>query len=147
MPSSSPSALLVILVKNNDASWRMCVDHRKLNKITIKNKYPIPVVEDLLDELNKAHFNSKLDLLYSYHQIHMKEGDEFKTTFRTHHGLWQFWVMPFGLTNAPATFQALMHKIFGPYLRKFILIFFDDILVYSASLEDHIATSRLCSNY
>ncbi|RVW69261.1 Retrovirus-related Pol polyprotein from transposon 17.6 [Vitis vinifera] len=136
-PSKAPYGAPVLFQKKHDGSLRMCIDYRALNKVTVKNKYPIPLIADLFDQLGRARYFTKLDLRSGYYQVRIAEGDEPKTTCVTRYGSYEFLVMPFGLTNAPATFCTLMNKIFHPYLDKFVVVYLDDIVIYSNTLKEH----------
>ena len=136
-PSVSPWGAPVLFVKKKDGTLRMCIDYRQINKVIVKNKYPLPRIEDLFDQLKGASVFSKIDLRSGYYELRVKEGDVLKAAFRTRYGHYEFLVMPFGFTNAPAAFMDLMNRVFRPYVDQFVMVFIDDILVYSKDVHEH----------
>ncbi|GKB40543.1 putative reverse transcriptase domain-containing protein, partial [Tanacetum coccineum] len=136
-PSSSPWGAPVLFVKKKDGSFRMCIDYRELNKLTVKNRYPLLRIDDLFDQLRGSSVYSKIDLRLGYHQLRVREEDIPKTAFRTRYSHYEFQVMPFGLTNAPAVFMDLMNRECRPFLDKFLIVFIDDILIYSKNKKEH----------
>ncbi|GJU31372.1 putative reverse transcriptase domain-containing protein, partial [Tanacetum coccineum] len=140
---SQPWGAPVLFIKKKDGSFRMCINYRELNKLTIKNRYPLPRIDDLFDQLQGACYFSKIDLRFGYHHLRVQDDDISKTAFRTRYGHFEFTVMPFGLTNALAVFMDLMNRVCKPYLDKFIIVFIDDILIYSKTKEDHENHLRL----
>ena len=142
-PSISPWGALVLFVKKKDGSLRLCIDYRQLNRVTIRNQYPLPRIDELFDQIQGSRVYSKIDLKSGYHQLRVQESDVPKTAFRTCYEHYEFLVMPFGLTNAPAAFMDLMNRVFQPYLDRFVIVFIDDILVYSGSSEEHSEHLRI----
>ena len=143
VPSSSPYGAPVLFVPKPDGSMRMCIDYRELNKVTQENKYPMPRIDDLMDNLGGAKYFSSLDLTSGYHQLGLQASDWPKTAFNTHVGKFEWRVLPFGLTNAPAVFQTAMNKTFGRHLNRFVFVYLDDILIFSRLEEQHLKHLRM----
>ena len=133
----------MLFAKKKDKTLRLCIDYRQLNRVTIKNRYPLSRIDDLFDQLRGVQVYSKINLCTGYHQLRVREADIPKTVFKMRYGHFEFIVMPFGLTNAPAAFMDLMHMVFQPYLDQFVVVFVDDILIYSKSEEEHKGHLRI----
>ena len=143
-PSKSPAGAPILFDRKSDGSFRLCVDYRGLNNLTIKNQYPLPLIGESLDRLGRAKRFTQLDLTSAYHRMRIREGDEWKTAFRTRYGHFEYQVMPFGLTNAPASFQGYINKIFAEKLNIFVIVYLDDILIYTNDDGDGHVTAIRC---
>ena len=142
-PSTSPAGAPILFVPKKDGGLRLCVDYRGLNAVTLKNRYPIPLVNEIMDRLSGATIFTQLDLRDAYHRIRIRKGDEYKTAFRTRYGHFEYQVMPFGLANAPATFQSYIHKALSDLLDTCCIVYLDDILIYSRTEAEHIQHVRM----
>jgi hypothetical protein len=137
-PNSSPCGNPIVLVQKKDGTWRLCIDYISLNKITVRNCYPIPSIDDLLDQLKGGNFFNKIDPKSGYHQVPIETTDVWKIAFKSKEGLYEWLVMPFGLTNAPATFMRLMDDVLRPFTNNFLVVYLDDILIFSRTWEEHM---------
>jgi hypothetical protein len=138
MPSSSPCGSTIVMVPNKDGTWRMCVNYRDLNKITVKNRYPLPRIDDLLDQLKSVVYFTKLDFRSGYHKIRVAKQDAWKTSFKTKPGLFEWLVLSFGICNDPTTFMHVMNDVFRPFMDNFVIVYLDDILDYRGTWDEHV---------